>query len=189
MARVPSRAALKRWFKRAYGLINETVTQYSNDGGEMIAAALAFYTLLSIAPLIIIAVAIAGSVLGRAAAEREATRVLSDAMGPDAAATVQGWARQASDSGGIASIVGFVLVLFTASRLGAQLRVALNKVWNVDIVQAEGFKGTVRDYVKRSLFASCSWRRPDLCCSPSSLSRAPHWLSDVLFVSAPGSAA
>lgn len=190
MARVPSRAALKRWGKHAYALGNETVTQYSNDGGEMIAAALAFYTLLSIAPLIIIAVAIAGAVLGRATAEREVMRVLSDAMGSDAAATVQGWVQEASESGGVASIVGFALVLMTASRLGAQLRMALNKVWNVDIVQAEGFKATVRDYVKRRLFAFLLVAAAGPLLLAVFASRALLiGLSDVLFVSAPGSAA
>lgn len=170
-------------------MVNQTISQYSTDGGEMIAAALAFYTLLSIAPLIIIAVAIAGAVLGRSAAEREVLRVLSDAMGPDAAATVQGWVRQASESGGVASFVGFLLVLFAASRLGAQLRVALNKVWNVDVNQAEGFKGSVRDYVKRRLFAFLLVAAAGPLLLAVFASRALlTGLSDVLFASAPGAA-
>jgi membrane protein len=180
---------MKRWLRQAYGLVNETLDQYSKDGGERAAAALAFYTLLSIAPLIIIAVAIAGAFLGRATAEREVLRVLTDTMGPNAAATVQSWVRQADDSGGIASVVGFVLVLLAASRLGAQLRLALNQVWNVDAYQAEGFKATVRDHVKRRLFAFLLVAAAGPLLLAVFVSRTLLTaLNDVLFASAPGAA-
>jgi membrane protein len=147
----PSRSS--QWFKRAFGLVQETFEEYSRDRGDMVAAALAFYTLLSIAPLIIIAVAIAGAVLGRGAAEHEALRVLGQTMSPQAASAVRGWVEEASAASGAASIVGFVLLLYTASRLTAQLRIALNQVWNVDEFQADNFKASLRDYLRRRLFA------------------------------------
>jgi membrane protein len=53
----------------------------------------------------------------------------------------------------MASVIGVLLVLYTASRLGAQLRVGLNQVWNVDPILAQGFKASIRDYLKRRLFA------------------------------------
>jgi membrane protein len=141
------------WGKPAYEILEETWTQYGRDRGEMLAAGLAFFTLLSIAPLIIIAVAIAGVVLGQRAALEEALRVARSAMGSEAAETVQSWVQQASDSGTAASLVGFVLALYAASRLGEQLRVALNQLWNVDERAAEGFKASVTDYLKRRLYA------------------------------------
>lgn len=139
--------------RNTYGLIEETAGEYSKDRGDLVAAALAFYTMLSMAPLIIIAVAIAGLVLGRDAAQHEVLRLLTQAMGAKAAQTVNGWVQQASASGGVASLVGFLLLLYTASRLASQLRVALNQVWNVDVYQAEGFKASATDFVKRRLFA------------------------------------
>ncbi|HKO54128.1 MAG TPA: YihY/virulence factor BrkB family protein [Polyangiaceae bacterium] len=142
-----------RWARRGYALFDETFDEYTKDRGDLAAAGLAFYTLLSMAPLIIIAVAIAGAVLGQGAAQHEALRLVRSSMGETAANTVLEWVRQASESGGLASIVGFLLVLYTASRLGAQLRVALNQVWNVDEHLAEGFKATVSHYLKRRLFA------------------------------------
>jgi membrane protein len=145
--------ALPRFAKFAYRLLDETLDEYSKDRAELVAAGLAFYTLLSIAPLIIIAVAVAGAILGEGAARREALRLITENMGSDAALTVDGWVKQASDAGGVASLVGFSLVLYTASRLGEQLRVALNQVWNVDPFLARGFKASIRDYVKRRLFA------------------------------------
>jgi len=147
------RQAVKLRALTTYRLLDETVDEYSKDGAEMVAAGLAFYTLLSMAPLILIAVAVAGTILGKGAARQEAFRLVADSMGSDAARTVDTWVQQASDSGAVASLVGFVLVLYTASRLAEQLRVGLNLVWNVDPVLARGFRATVRDYVKRRLVA------------------------------------
>jgi len=148
-----SNQALIQLARTLYRLLDESLDEYNRDRGELVAAGLAFYTLLSIAPLVIIAVAIAGSILGQGAARRGAMQLIQQTMGSAAADTIDGWVQQAAASGGIASIVGFLLVLYAASRLGAQLRVALNQVWNVDAYLAEGFKATVRDYLKRRLFA------------------------------------
>ncbi|MDF3064998.1 MAG: ribonuclease [Polyangiaceae bacterium] len=146
-------AAIKRAAKTVYYLVDEAVDGYSRDRAEMVAAGLAFYTLLSMAPLIIIAVAIAGTLLGEGRARDEALRLVTENMGVNAAGVVDEWVQQASDSGGVASILGFVLLLYTASRLGEQLRAGLNQVWNVDAPPSRGLKATVRYYVKRRLFA------------------------------------
>lgn len=147
-----ARAIAKR-ARVAYELLDETSDEYTKDRGELVAAGLAFYTLLSIAPLIIIAVAIAGAILGQGAARREAFELIAQTMGGAAAATIDEWVQEAAQGGGIASIVGFLLVLYAASKLGAQLRVSLNQVWNVDAKLADGFRATVHDYLKRRLFA------------------------------------
>jgi membrane protein len=147
------REPLVRKAKLAYHLLDESLDEYSKDRAELVAAALAFYTMLSMAPLMIIAVALAGAILGEGAAKREALRLVNENMGSSAAATVDSWVKQASDSGAMASAIGFLLVLYTASRLGAQLRVALNQVWNVDASLAQGFKASIRDYLSRRLFA------------------------------------
>ena len=134
-------------------LVRETAREFSKDHGERLAAALAFYTLLSIAPLAIVAVVIAGLFLGEGAARQEMSRALTDTMGTDAAATVSVWVDEARASGAVAGVIGFALLLFGASRLAAQLREALNQVWNVDVAEQEGLRQNVRDYVKRRLFA------------------------------------
>jgi membrane protein len=134
-------------------LLLEAVEGYSRHRGDLLAAALAFHALLSIAPLIIVAVAIAGVVLGAGAAQQEMTRVLRDAIGSNGASTVNGWVQQASDSGGLASLVGIGLTVFAASRFGTQLRSALNQSWNIDVYLAQGFRSSVQDYVQRRAFA------------------------------------
>jgi membrane protein len=148
-----ARARWSRWAKQAWELGEATVSGFSRDNGEILAAALAFYTLLSIAPLIIIAVAIAGLILGEGEAREEITRTLHDTMGGSAADSVNAWVDQARASGGVASALGLLLLLFGASRVTSQLRTALNQIWNVDGASEEGFRASVRSYVVRRLFA------------------------------------
>lgn len=143
----------RRRLKVVWTLLNQTIDDYSRDRADLMAAALAFYTLLSIAPLILVAVAVAGFILGTGAARAEISRLLNDSMGPTASATVNSWVDEASRSGELASVVGVALVLYAASRLVNQLRSALNQAWNVDEAEAEGFKATIQDYLRRRLFA------------------------------------
>jgi membrane protein len=105
------------------------------------------------APLIIVAVAVAGLILGQSAAQAEITRVLSDTLGSQSAATVNEWVIQASEGGEVASAVGIALTLFAASRFGEHLRNALNQIWLIDVQFAEGFKANVKDYLQRRIFA------------------------------------
>ncbi|HWO14916.1 MAG TPA: YihY/virulence factor BrkB family protein [Polyangiaceae bacterium] len=146
-------AHCRRWLGSAWELTNQTLDGFSKDRGDLLAAALAYYTLLSIAPLIIIAVALAGMVLGEGTARLEVGRLLSQAMGPAAASAVEGWVDQAAAGGRLASVIGLGLVLFGASQLGAQLRNALNQIWNVEVTSSQGLRLVVVDYLRRRAFS------------------------------------
>jgi membrane protein len=177
---------VKRSLAAAWALVNRTLDEYSKDRGDLLAAALAFYALLSLAPLIIVAVALAGLILGTGSARFEISRLMHDTMGSGAAQTVDGWVDEASHSGGVASVIGVLLSLFGASRLASQLRSALNQIWNVDVFIADTFKGSIKDYVKRRASALVMV----LACGPLLLviaaSRAVlTGLGDVLFAGSP----
>jgi membrane protein len=137
----------------AWYLGNETWDEFSKARGDLLAAALAFHTLLSMAPLIIVAVAVAGLILGQRAAHAEITRVLTDTIGAESAATVNAWVLQASEGGEVASAIGIVLTLFAASRFGEHLKNALNQIWLIDVQFAEGFKANIKNYLRRRIFA------------------------------------
>lgn len=137
----------------AWYLGNETWDAFSKARADLLAAALAFHTLLSMAPLIIIAVAVAGLILGQGAAHAEITRVLTDTIGAQSAATVNEWVLQASEGGEVASAIGIVLTLFAASRFGEHLKNALNQIWLIDVQFADGFKANVKNYLRRRVFA------------------------------------
>jgi membrane protein len=128
-----------QWLRRAhhrlrqsYQLVSLTLKEFVRHRGQLLAAALAFYTLLSLAPLVIVAVAVAGMVLGRGTAHAEMIRVLHETVGENAAAVIDAWVAEASESGELASLVGVGLMLGAASKLGKQLREALNQVWDID---------------------------------------------------------
>jgi membrane protein len=136
-----------RW-SSIWKLISDTIDGFTKDRGELAAAALAYNTLLSIAPLVIIAVAIAGAVLGEGSAHQEMMGILRNAMGSAAASTVQGWVDEAAAGGKLATAIGAVLALWAASRLATQLRNALNQVFNVDVRDTTGLRAAVSDFAK-----------------------------------------
>ncbi len=76
----------------------------------------------------IISAAIAGVVLGRGTARRQVTELLRQGLGDKMTDTINSWVDQASRGSGIASIVGILLALWAASRLGDELRNALNRI-------------------------------------------------------------
>lgn len=134
-------------------LLKHTYERYSRERAELLAASLAFYMLLSLAPLIIIAVAVAGLVLGEGAARAEMTRLLSTTMGPKATETINAWVDEAWRNGAVASVVGFALALFTASRVVSQLEQVLNQIWNVEARQPESIKESIRRFLRRRVSA------------------------------------
>jgi membrane protein len=136
--------------RRFIRLVSTAFENFSNDRGQNAAAALAFFSLLSLAPLILIAVAVAGLLMGEAAAREEMQRLVVQHMGSVAAKTVDGWVSDAVESGGTASVVALGLMLWTATQGTSQLRESLNQVWNVGPPKSGGgFKATVLQYLKR----------------------------------------
>lgn len=96
-------------------------------------ASLAFYTLLSLAPLLVIVVAVAGAVFGREAAEGQLVWQIQDLIGRESAQTIQALLRgaQAPGAGTVASILGLLTLLYGATAVVAELRDALNTIWCV----------------------------------------------------------
>jgi membrane protein len=106
--------------------------------------------LLSLAPLVIVAVAIAGMVLGRGVAHAEMARVLHETLGERSAALVDEWVQDASQGGELASLVGIGLMVLAASKLGTRLREALNQVWDLD---ADALIPSLKTLLRRRLVA------------------------------------
>jgi membrane protein len=96
-------------------------------------AALAFYTLFSMAPLLIIVIAVTGMVLGDEAARGELVARLDGMIGVDAAAMVQDAVQRSSiERSGIGpTLLGLAAVIFGATTVFAQLRASLNDFWDV----------------------------------------------------------
>jgi len=119
---------------QAVSLIKETVSEWSRDRASRHAAALAFYTTFSIAPLLVIVIALTSAVFGEEAARGQIERELGALVGEEAAAFVQGMVARGEqeDSRGFASVLGILALLFGATGAFAELRGSLNTVWDVE---------------------------------------------------------
>jgi membrane protein len=94
----------------------------------MLAAALAFYGLLSLAPLSIVIVAVAGMWYGQESAETEIAAKTQEVLGPQVADVVSGVLRQAREHSSAATIAGLVSLLFGATLIFSALTDSLNTV-------------------------------------------------------------
>jgi membrane protein len=115
-------------------ILKETFQEWNEDKVPLWAAALAYYTVFSLAPLLIIAIAIAGSVFGEEAARGEIVQQIQGLVGKEGAEAVQAMIQnvQRPGSGGtIATIFGVIALLFGASGVFGQLQEALNSIWEV----------------------------------------------------------
>jgi membrane protein len=129
-----------------YRLTRDTLIKWIYDEGFMMGAALAYYSLFSIAPLLLIALTIAGIVFGTDAARGELEHQLTGYFGPGVAKSIQALlsAAQHGETGGALTIViwGGAL-LFGASSVFAQLKLALNRIWKVETPRHSGIKALV----------------------------------------------
>ncbi len=114
-------------------LLKQTFAEYNEDKVSRLAAALAYYTVFSIAPLLIIAIAIAGLVFGQEAAQGQIVGQIQGLVGRDGAEIIETAIKNASQpkSGIIATVINIGVLLFGASGVFTQLQDALNTVWEV----------------------------------------------------------
>jgi membrane protein len=132
---------------RIYRLLKATLDSWLEDSALRLSAALAYYSIFSIAPLLVIAISIAGLLLGEEAVRGQLGEQLTAYVGPQAAASLQSMVQSASNhsKGWIGSIVGFVTLLIGASGVFGQLKDALNTIWEVKLEKSGGIMRFVRD--------------------------------------------
>ncbi len=145
VARVSDMTSLKD--NAVVKVLKETAGGWDEDNVNRLAASLAYYTLLSIAPLIILTVAVAGLAFGQDAAREHIGGELASVVGGGADTAVKAIAKNAQSpgSGVFSVIVGVVVLLFGASGVFGELQSALNTVWEVAPKPGRGIWGLVKD--------------------------------------------
>lgn len=135
--------------RRVFALVKKTVVQWLDDKAPRLAASLAFYTLLSLAPMLVVSVSIAGLVFGEEAARGQIAGQLNGLLGPSGAATVQTILAHAKSpsSGVIGAIVGIAVAIFGASGVFGELQTSLDLIWKVESRPGRGIKGFLHDRV------------------------------------------
>jgi membrane protein len=131
----------------AVSLIKETATQWSADEAARLAASLALYTMLSIAPLLVIVISVAGLIYGEEAARGQINQQLGTIVGPQAGKAIESLVANASTprSGILSTIIGIVVGLMGASGVFGELQSALNRIWEVKPKPGRGLKGIIQD--------------------------------------------
>jgi membrane protein len=116
-------------------VLRQASSEWINDNAPRLGASVAFYTLLSLAPVIVIAVAVAGVVYGQEAAQGRLASEIQGIAGPEVARTIQEIIRGAHQprTGVIATVLGLVTLLFGASSVFVELHDAMNIIWHVSL--------------------------------------------------------
>ena len=146
--RSKSSESRKYWPPRAiWPLLRDTLIQWNHHEPMRLAASLAFYSIMSLAPLVILTITIVGLVTGATSAQEEILEQFRSLLGPDGEGAVRSMIIQAHnpDISSITSIVGLITLLFAASQVFAELQTALNKIWEVDARHASGVLTMIRE--------------------------------------------
>jgi membrane protein len=133
--------------KRTWSLLKETISEIGEDKVPRMAASLAYYTLLSLSPLLVVAVAVSGLVFGQDAARGQIAGQLSQFFGPQASDAIEAMIAHARtpSSGVLGTVVGVVVLLLGASGVFGELQDSLNTIWEVKSKPNRGVVGLVRD--------------------------------------------
>jgi membrane protein len=127
-------------------LARESARSWSADYAPSMGAALAYYTLFSIAPLLLIAIAVAGLVFGADAARGEIFEQLHDLMGEEGARTIERLLQNVNKprEGGIATAIGLGVLLLGASGVFNELQNDLDRIWQVPAKRKSGWWNLLR---------------------------------------------
>jgi membrane protein len=118
---------------------------WSSDNASTTGAALAFFCAFSLAPLLVILLAIAGSVLGEQAAYGQLQSQMQGLFGPATAKTVMGAVRASQHmQGWVSTLISIVTLLIGASTVLNALQTALNQIWQSGEIAPAGWRGIIR---------------------------------------------
>src|SRR5688572_29468065 len=117
--------------RELWPLLKQAVSSWSSDYAPSMGAALSYYTLFSIAPLLLIVIAVAGWFFGAEAVRGQVTEQLQYLMGEQGAKAIEGMIAAASDpkDGIIATVIGVLVLLLGATTVFGELQNALDRIW------------------------------------------------------------
>lgn len=128
-------------------LIKEAAADWSHDRAPRLGAALAYYTVFSLVPFLVVVIALIGLVLGQEAAQSAILSHIATLVGDQSAAAIKDMIQRADQpsTGLVATGLAVVTLLFGASGVFGQLQDALNTVWGVEPKEGRGVWGFIKD--------------------------------------------
>lgn len=128
-------------------LLKRTVEEWLDDNASQLAAALSFYTAISIAPLLVMLILIAGLVWGEYAVQSQLMTQLRDTIGPQGAEFIAAVLDNANrpNTASLAGLISLGILLWGSTNVFAQLQASLNAIWNVEVKPDRGILGVAKD--------------------------------------------
>lgn len=147
---------MPRFYRRIAAFAEETFDQWSRDDVPRLSASLAYYTILSSAPLLVISIAMADRVFGQDAVQGQLAWEIQSLVGGDAAQAIQAVIRGAHrpTSGLIATILSIATLLIGASSVVVELHSALNLIWGIRDSDGGSWIRNVLVFIKERLYST-----------------------------------
>ncbi len=141
--------------KEIGSLIQESVAEWRNDNAPRLGASLAFYTLLSLAPLLVVIVGVAALAFGKNAAEGQLFWEIRDLVGRDEARAIQDTIRNAyrPGTGILAAFLSIVTLAFGATTVVVELRDALNLIWHASVDRSKPRLASIVAFIRQRFYS------------------------------------
>jgi membrane protein len=140
-------------------LFSESFAGWSRNQASLYAAALAFYTIFSLAPLAVISVGIAGLVFNRTAVEGDLVEIVEEMAGAQIARLIQdillSYVLPSRASSGLATLIGLGVMIYGASIIFSQLRLSLNAMWEI-VPKAVNLRQNILVMIKNHLLSAAA---------------------------------
>ena len=138
---------IEHGLSKAWQLLKRTFYKWNADHAPALGAALSYYTVFSLAPLLMIVIAIAGLVFGQEAAQGQIIGQIQGLVGEESAKAIQSMIEEARKpaAGVLATVIATVMLLFGATGVFAQLQESLNIIWKVEQKAGQGMWKMLKD--------------------------------------------
>lgn len=132
-------------FKLVWKSLKDSFSEFGKDKITKLSASLAYYTAFSLAPLLVVIIAICGLVFGQQAIEGTLEDQIGQIVGPEAAAQIETMIKNATLSGGsvLATVIGFATLLISATTIFSEMQDSINSIWGLKLKPSAGIKQTI----------------------------------------------
>jgi membrane protein len=143
----PSNAGKKITFKGIWEILKDTSSSFSDDKITKLSGSLAYYTVFSMGPLLVVIISICGLFLKHDAIQGKVNGVLQNFMGPDSAAQIQALIKNASigNKSTVAAIIGFIALLIGATTVFGEIQDSINSIWGLKAKPKSGWVKMLQD--------------------------------------------
>lgn len=142
----------KEAFKNYFKLLSGAFNGFMDDKGLKLSASLAYYTIFSLAPLLLLLISVAGAIFGKDAINNKVFGEINGLVGNEAAMQVQDMIKRISLSGKTttAAIIGGVTLLLGATSIFAEIQDSINMIWKVKAKPKRGWLKLIQDRLTSS---------------------------------------